>query len=166
LNIRLNARLLSSVLFTVAFLWLLPIEVKNSLSFDEYARALPSSTLVMNVRLFRDLGVVSLAVILSGLIVTWAGYATHVRWTWFVMFIIVSLWAFPLLLLPLLGNSVALTAGEWVREAFRRPGIARGALEQVVIFYIMLIALLLPVPSFFLKKKTPSEVSRLPRVSA
>ena len=165
MNIRLNARLLSSVLFTVAFLWLLPIEVKNSLSFDEYARALPSSAVVTNIRLFRDLGLFSLAVILIGLIVTWAGYATHVRWTWFVMFIIVSLWAFPLLLLPLQRYSVELP-GEWVKEAFTRRGLARDVLEQFVIFYIMLIALLLPVPSFFLKKKTPREVSRLPRISA
>src|SRR5882724_4671967 len=91
-------------------------------------------------RLFRDVGIASLAVVLIGLIVTWAGFARQVRWTWFVMFVIVFVWAFPILLLPFLGHSVALTPSQWLKEAYRAPGIARGSLEQIVTFLVMLVA--------------------------
>ena len=139
-------------------------EVKNSLSFDEYARALPSSTLVMNVRLFRDLGVVSLAVILIGLIVTWAGYIKGVRWTWFVMFVIVWVWAFPVLLLPYLQlwrNVVAIT--EWLPDAIKQSGPSRDFVEVVLIFVLMVLALVLPVKTLFLGAKgwLPSDRTKL-----
>src|SRR5208337_4272532 len=48
---------------------------------------------------FAPEGFGSLAVLGIGLIVTWAGYTKGVRWTWFVMFVIVWVWAFSLFML-------------------------------------------------------------------
>jgi len=39
-----------------------------------------------------------MALISIGLIVTWTGYVKAVRSAWFIMFIIVWFWAFPLFL--------------------------------------------------------------------
>ena len=41
-----------------------------------------------------------LAILLIGLIVTWTGFISKVRWAWFVMFVIVWGWALPNLVYP------------------------------------------------------------------
>src|SRR5437660_1560275 len=49
---------------------------------------------------YRRFGGVCLAIILLGLIVVWMGYAKRSRLAWFVMFVIVWFWAFPVFILP------------------------------------------------------------------
>jgi hypothetical protein len=96
-----------------------------------------------------DLGVASLAIIFIALIVTWAGYAKCLRSAWFVMFVVVWGWAFPLLALPLFKNSLGLTFSELLYGAlhgFRYPLIW---VKGILIFSLMVIALLLPIKSFF-----------------
>jgi hypothetical protein len=104
-------------------------------------------------RLFRQLSIASLAIILIGLIVAWTGYLNRVRWTWFVMFIVVWGWAFPLMILPLF-RTLSVPMPELLSHALKQSGIAREAVEAVLIFLLMLIALFLPIRSFaFLNRK-------------
>jgi hypothetical protein len=98
-------------------------------------------------RLTGERGVLSLTIILIGLIVIWAGYVKRTRWTWFVMFIIVFGWAFTELMLPWLTTVVA--PWELVLAAVRGAGQARGIVEAILIFSLMVIALFLPARAFF-----------------
>lgn len=96
-------------------------------------------------RLTGERGILSLTIILTGLIVIWAGYVKRIRWTWFVMFTVVFGWAFTELMLPWLGA----TPSELVRAAIKGPGLARGIVEARLVFSLMVIALFLPARSFF-----------------
>jgi hypothetical protein len=74
------------------------------------------------------------------------------------MFVVVWVWAFPLLALPpfeaLLKGTMALTFPEWIHSAIYQSGPFRIGAEWVLIFLLMVIALLLPIRSFFFIKET------------
>jgi len=131
----------SSVLFTIAFVCLIPSSLANA------------GTTVDNM--VRSVGFASLAIILSGLVVTWAGFLDRVRWAWFVMFIIVWVWVFPCLILPFLLYTTK-PVPEILSDAFKQPGLARDAVEEVLIFSLMVVALILPVRSILFSRK-PSD---------
>jgi len=119
---------------------------------------------------FAPTGFASLALIVIGLIVTWAGYIKGVRWTWFVMFVIVWLWAFPVLILPFLHpwdstasiaqttaythadamSDVAQTLANTHPDAISESGLARTFVEVVLVFLLMVVALVLPARTFIL----------------
>jgi hypothetical protein len=101
-----------------------------------------------------SLGVASMAVVLIGLIVTWTGYVKSVRSSWFVMSIVVWVWAFPLILVPFLPDIKGIPLAELVSRALREPGTSRSAAHSVLIFTLMLIALVLPIKSFFWRRQT------------
>jgi hypothetical protein len=157
LRIRRDLVFLSSLLFTIAFICLIPSQVANAFA-GRGDRALLGPGFAEVAKLLGDLGISSLAIILIGLIVTWTGYIKRVRWTWFIMFVIVFAWAFPLMIVPLLHHSVVLTVPEWFSRAMKEPGPARDAAEEVLIFSLMVIALLLPVSSFFRPPAPSAEV--------
>jgi len=102
------------------------------------------------------LGITSLAIIAIGLLVTWAGYVKGVRWTWFVMFVIAWVWAFPLVALPLLllggGVSAIPHSFAWaIREVLHAgpySDIARVFLQENLTFLLMVLALALPAKAF------------------
>jgi hypothetical protein len=102
---------------------------------------------------YAPLGFASLTIIAIGLVVTWTGYIKGSRWTYSVMFVIVWLWAFPVLMLPLLHGLIpSWRTVEWIRmvkEAISMNGAARGYLEPFVSFLLMVLALVLPVKTFF-----------------
>jgi len=155
MRIRRDSVFISSVLFTIALVCLVPgfLQMLDS-GFQAEARRTG------------DLGVASLAIIFVGLIVTWTGYLNRVRWTWFVMFIITWVWAFPLLVLPLLQGTLTLGWAEWLYSAIYQAGSTRDWAESVLIFALMVIALLLPLRAFVRGEKTParSESPSLRRV--
>lgn len=108
------------------------------------------------LRLLGVFGATSLAVIFVVLIVIWMGYVKRIRWTWFVMFIIVWVWAFPYLILPnlrllrmwdLADFARWLNPAEWYAK--ETSIVARSIVEQALIFSLMLIALIVPIKSFF-----------------
>jgi len=133
MNFREYCRLASCVCFTVAFLCLIPSQVANA------------RTTVDNM--VRTVGFSSLAIISIGLIVTWMGFINRERWTWFVMLIIVSLWAFPGLILPELLHGPDIPWRQLVSNAFESPGLARDFFEEILLFLLMFTALLLAIPS-------------------
>ena len=66
-------------------------------------------------------GFASLAIILIGLIVAWTGYLNKIRWAWLVMFVIVWMWAFPTMILPILQMRKGISLTEWFHTAIREP---------------------------------------------
>lgn len=157
LKIRFDAVAASSLLFTVALLLLAMPMLENALvthqsRFQDIAidtdAGIPGDQVVIP-NYDAPMGITSLAIIAIGLIVTWAGYIKGVRWTWFVMFVIVWLWAFPVLMLPFLypWNSTVSIA-QTLASAIDESGMARTFVEVVLVFLIMVLALVLPVKTF------------------
>lgn len=131
--------LVASLLFTIALLFLVPDELQNA-AYTEGP-------------LFQAAGFASLANILVGLVVVWTGFRRRDRWAWLIMFIIVWVWFFPLFVLPIFRGKIAVTFLGWFKEAWHWPGSARDYGENVVLLSVMILALLLPVKSFFWKSK-------------
>jgi hypothetical protein len=87
------------------------------------------------------LGFASLTVILVGLIVLWKGYLEEIRWTWFIMLIIVSVSAFPVLVLPnLLHWKNMVPISEWFPNAIQHPGIERDFLKSITTCALLLMS--------------------------
>jgi len=159
LKIRRDALAVSSILFTVALLMLTP-EMMNCARVTYQSRfqditiypeaAIPGDQVVIP-NYYAPFGITSLAIIVIGLVVTWAGYIKGVRWTWFVMFVIVWVWAFPALMLPLLYPwHSTFSIAQTLTTAIDESGIARGFVELVLIFLLMVVALVLPAKTFIL----------------
>jgi hypothetical protein len=70
------------------------------------------------------------------------------------MAVIVWVWAFPTMVLPLLTHTVRLSIGEWATAAWHENGSARIYLVNVVMFSFMLIALIVPVRGLLRAGKT------------
>ncbi len=144
---------LSSILFTVALLMLAP-EAFDLANATHQSRLRDISTVgegtavVDQVAIPNDyapLGFASLTIIAVGLVVTWTGYIKGSRWTYFVMFVIVWLWAFPVFALPLLHGVIpSWRTLEWTRlikEAISVNGVGRAIAVPLVSFLLMVLAL-------------------------
>ena len=155
MKIRRDALAVSSILFTLALLWLVPpiLEIARATHQSRFRdiSSTPEAGIAQDQIVIPNydapIGFASLAVIGIGLIVKWAGYIRGVRWTWFVMFVVVWVWAFPVLLLPSLQHMAPIK--EWLPEV-RESGPARNFVELVLIFLLMVLALILPVKTFIL----------------
>jgi hypothetical protein len=160
MRIRLGSVFVSSVLFTISLVCLIPMFWENVITDHDktWLEKLDGGYWLAAHRT-SDLSVVCLAVILIGLIVLWTGYVKRTRASWAVMFIVVWLWAFPLLVLPLLGHTRSLSIADWLYTAIYYPGSASWA-KSPLPFLVMVIALLLPVKSFFLDAEGPRPIHR------
>lgn len=111
------------------------------------------------------LGVACLAIILIGLIVLWTGFVRRSRSAWFVMFVIVWFWAFPLFILPigvpLVRGRLELTFLEFFYNAIVVSGGPRTTVKLFLAFSLMVFALALPIGRFFITAKADQPV-RLP----
>jgi len=164
LKIRRDALAASSMLFTVALLLLAPsmfalAGTTHQARFRDIATGAEASAVGDQIAIpnyYAPLGFASLTIIAIGLVVTWTGYIKGSRWTYSVMFVIVWLWAFPVLMLPLLLVVIpSWRTLEWIRmvkEAITMNGVARGILEPFVAFLLMVLALVLPAKTFILGK--------------
>lgn len=158
---RVDSVFVSSVLFTIALVCLIPTFWTNVITDRDkiwLAKLDDGYRLAADRR--SDLSVVSLAVILIALIIVWTGYKKRIRWAWAVMFIVVWVWAFPLLVMPLLGHTRSLSLPEWIFTAISYPGAARAWAESVLLFFLMVIALLLPMRSLFLVREGPQPIHK------
>ncbi|MFI5115503.1 MAG: hypothetical protein ACHP8B_02270 [Terriglobales bacterium] len=150
MKVRADSVLIASVLFTVALLSLVPPSLANALTgHNKMALATLDTGFREVARMTGDLGIVCLAMILIGLIVTWTGYIKQARSAWFVMFVLTWAWAFPLLVLPWFSAHWVVTFPELLYSAIHESAVPRFAVESVLIFLLMVIALLLPLRSFF-----------------
>ena len=155
MKIRANAALISSALFTFALLGLIrPALWLYFSQSDKVALAKLDIGFQQAAMMAHYLGVACLAIILIGLMVTWTGYVKRVRSAWPVLFVIAWAWAFPLFAWPQLKGPRVFTLPEWIYNAIYEPGSPRSAAELVVIFVLMVMALLLPIKSFFFVRET------------
>jgi|ERR1700683_3005757 hypothetical protein len=136
-KIRYDTVFVSSLLFTVALLFPVPELIKDAMYKKD--------------ALLQAVGFASLANILVGILVAWTGFIRRFRIAWLVMFIIVWVWAFPVLILPLFEGKIDVTLAEWLADAWHRPGSGRIYAENIVLFSTLALALLLPLKSFFWK---------------
>ena len=168
MKIRHDALAASGVLITVALLALTPAMFENACTTHQitfrdisvYPEVGVEQDQVAIPNYYAPIGITSLAIIAIGLIVTWAGYIKGVRWTWFVMFVIVWLWAFAVFILPLVYPwrstvSIAQTFApskciRLLESAMHESGMARDFVEVLLIFLLMVLALVLPIKTFIL----------------
>lgn len=162
MRIRHDANFVSSVLFTIAFLLLVPTSWANAQAGHNKA-ALESMgpELASYAVLLGQCGVAGLSVILLTLIIIWKGYVKKLQWTWFVMFIIVWGWYFPLLVLPSLKYLEGFNLIKWLSSLEHPSSWSFSPPIWMLIFLIMLVALILPARSFFAKQyngEVPKEI--------
>src|SRR5215467_6538647 len=103
-------------------------------------------------------GVACLAIIVIGLIVVWTGYARRFRAAWFVMFVIVWFWAFPVFILPpvegLARGEFVVTFPEFFYNAIAGSGmITTNMVRSILMFFVMVVGLALPMGRFFVARK-------------
>jgi hypothetical protein len=154
MRIRADSVFISSVLFTIALLCLIPAGLRNALAGrHEMVFAELDAGFRAEAQTASYLGVACLAIILVGLIVIWTGYVRRARSAWLVMFVVAWVWAFPLFVLPLFRGTIILSFSDSLYSAIYQPGSPRSWVESVLIFLLMVIALLLPIKSFFLARE-------------
>jgi hypothetical protein len=151
LRIRHDAVAVSSILFTLALLIPLPAMLGNAWTVSQMYFHIPGGRLVQNY--YGPIGFASLAIILVGVIVIWAGYIKGVRWTWFVLFLIAWGWAFPVLVLAEFHWRNMLPIAEWPPFAPKGRGLQLGFAESVLTLLLMLLALIVPVKIFVRGKR-------------
>ncbi len=154
MRVRADSALVSSVLFTLALLSLTPAALWYfSSGTDKATIARLDPGYQAEAYTAHYLGVACLAIILIGLIVVWTGYVRCSRSAWLVMFAVTWAWAFPTIALPQLKRG-GFTLPEWIYDAIHGPVPPRSEAQMVVIFALMVIALLLPIRSFFFRRET------------
>src|SRR5271165_6479348 len=164
MRIRADLALVSSVLFTLALLNLIPAgRWYFSSPTDAVALARLDAGFRALLQTWHTLGIACLAMILIGLIVTWTGYVKRTRSAWLVMFVVTWGWAFPLFAWPYLKGPRVFTLPEWIFNAIYEPGSPRTAAQLVVSVSLMAVALLLPMKSFFLARREPAPIHTLSR---
>jgi hypothetical protein len=150
MKVRADSAFLASALYTVALLPLVQPALQNYYAGnDRESLARLDAGFRVAAQMAHVFGVACLAIILVGLIVLWTGYVERSRSAWLVMFVIAFAWAFPLFISPLFRAKMVSTISEWLYTAIHEPGVSRTATEYAVSFSLMVIALLLPIRSFF-----------------
>jgi hypothetical protein len=132
------------------FVWATPIFLADARTCDTMSQE-TGQPWVGNF--LAPVGFGSLAIILIGLIVAWTGYLNRVRFAWFVMFIIVWVWAFPIMILPILQVRKGISLTEWFQTAIREPSPYRDLAVTVLMFSLLVVALVLPIKSVFVGRK-------------
>jgi hypothetical protein len=151
-KVRRDLVFVSSVLFTIVFVWATPIFWADARTWRDTMSQ--ETNLPAAGNFLAPVGFASLAIILIGLIVAWTGYLNKIRWAWLVMFVIVWMWAFPTMILPILQMRKGISLTEWFQTAIREPSPYRDLAVMVLMFLLMVIALVLPIKGFFWRKES------------
>ena len=148
MKIRRDAVAVSSVLLTLALLIPMPAMLGNACTVPQTSLDIAGHMGAGNY--YAEIGFASLAIIVIGLIVTWAGYIQGVRWTWFVMFLIAWGWVFPVLVLAEFHWRNMMPIAQWPPLALKGRGPQLGLAESVLTLLLMVLALALPAKTFIL----------------
>lgn len=159
MTVRSDRVFVSSVLFALSLLALVP----HSLAYTSmWPRLASEGGIRPQAYYLVRIGSASLAIVFVGLIVIWTGYTRRQLWSWFVMFVIVWVFTFPAYTLPML--LVAYRSPEpiewsgWLRAAASGPGVERDTTKALLDFLVMLVALFVPVKSFFGKASSAHKI--------
>lgn len=148
MKIRRDAVAVSSILLTLALLIPMPAMLGNAWTVPQTRFDIAGHMGIQNI--YAPIGFASLAIIVIGLIVTWAGYIKGVRWTWFVMFLIAWGWVFPVLVLAEFHWRNMLPIAQWPPLALKGRGPQLGFAESVLTLLLMVVALALAAKTFIL----------------
>ena len=148
LKIRHDAVFVSSVLFTIVLLSLVPSQWMNALPAGPRTVPLEAGW-QMSAGLSHELSLANLATISTALIVLWTGYIKRLRSSWFIMFIVVATWFFPQTGIWRFNYS---NTSEWLLDALKGPGLSREVAKLLISCALMLVALFLPIKAFFWRK--------------
>lgn len=160
MRIRRDAVLVSSLMLTVAFLCLVPPNWENAQAgHDKAALAHMGSGFADYAVLLGQFGVANLAMILVALIIIWKGYVKKVRWAWVLLFVIVWGWYFPPYVLPSLSSLRGFDLVMWLSSLAHASAWSYSPPVWVLILLLMLVALILPIRSFF----SPAAEASAPR---
>ena len=151
MRIQRDSVLISSILFTLALLWLAPHNLQYAATWRQFF--IPVGRVSVQNYWMR-IGFASLTLIVIGLIITWKYYIRRERWAWLVMFVIVWVFAFPVYVLPIIQARTAAGTMDWsvFADAARGSVAASASTKSLIDFFLLLIALLLPVRAFFAKQ--------------
>jgi len=163
MRVRPDSVFISCILHTIALLFFIhpslwyygaPIDPAAVARFDAAVRG--------ELYAYHYFGVTCLAMILIGLIVVWAGYAKRSRLAWFVMFVIVWFWAFPVFVRPvvvrLARGEFMLTFPEFFYHVISGSGMITQVLRSILMFLLMVVGLALPMGRFFIARKADEPV--------
>ncbi len=169
MKFRLSTTAISAWLFSLCLVLSIPVALSNASTWNELTIRLPLGGMW---NFLAPLGFAYLGIVAIGLVVLWTGYRKRERWAWFIMLIALLFFYFPLYVLPVVLQSrrfgwphlldflVVFHVGEWWHcwIASLRPnylgGLACVPFEILIRpfeFFVMSIALLLPVKAFFWK---------------
>src|SRR5262249_46641149 len=163
MRIRLDSVFVSSILHTIGLLFFVrPALWYYSAASDPTAVARLDAGFQGESYADHRFGVACLSIILIGLIVVWTGYAKRSRPAWFVMFVIVWFWAFPvfilLIVVELAGGAFMRTLPEFFYDATSGPGMTTRFARSILMFLVMVIGWALPMGRFFIAKKANEPV--------
>jgi hypothetical protein len=155
MRIHFDAVSISSVLLTLSLLALVPHNLQYASTWQQLYVQESSRLYVQNW--FMPIGFASLALVLVGLIVIWSGYIARERSAWFVMFVIVWVFAFPVHVLPLLLHWLrapeSIDWPAWFWGVVRGSELDRAAAKGPLDFLLMAVALFLPIKPFFRRSR-------------
>jgi hypothetical protein len=143
----------SSVLWTVCLMTLIQWDVKFAATWQ--TRQVWVMDRVARLNYESSIAFASLALEIVGLTVIWTTYQKRMRSAWFIMVVFVCVYFLPVHLLDVLLDIRRVGWTWWpavVREAMEGRQFAVGALKELAIFALMVVALFLPVGVIFGKK--------------
>lgn len=147
-----DATLISALGMSLCLVGLIPGSLRFASTWKElYLYGIPDKG-VQN--LLMPLGFYSLGLELIGLVVLWTGFRRKERWAWFVMLIILLFFIFPPHVLTLIVKTHEWNLGfgdysQLVRYALKGDKQSMGMVLGALTFVVMLVALLLPLRTFF-----------------
>ncbi len=145
---RANSVVISSVLWTVCLLALVPHNIEFVTAWPSHG--VPSGRVVPG-NCFFLLGFSALALVAVGLIIVWCGYIHRVRWTWWAMAAIAWVFMFPVYVWPVVSDIYAAPSvnwSGWLKNALAGPGVDRQVAKIFLDFLGMVVALLIPAKVF------------------
>jgi hypothetical protein len=144
----------SSVLLTVCLLILIRWDLKWAATWR--TRQVWVMDRVARLNYEASIAFASLALGIIVLIVIWTSYQKRMRWAWFVVVAFLCVYFVPVHLLDVFLDINRVGWPWWhgvVRDAREGSQFAVGALKELAMFTLMVIALLVPIGDFFGKKR-------------
>ncbi len=155
MRIRLDRVSVSSVLLTICLLSLVPTNLRSASTWQ--TRSIWITEELARYNYEASIAFASLALTIIGITVIWTGYQRRLRWAWFIMVVFACVYYFPVYLRDCF-LEVSRVGWPWwaalVREAMEGRPFAQAMAQSLVTLTVMLIALLLPIRSFFGKNGT------------
>lgn len=154
MRFRFDRVTVSSVVCTFCLLILMSWQLKWAATWRTRYFWVTDKAMRMNYE--ASIAFASLALEIIVLLVIWTSYQKKMRWSWFVMIVFVCVYLVPVHLLDVLLDMKRVGCPWWpavVRDAMEGRPFAVGAIKELGILMLMVIALLLPVGAFFGKKR-------------